>query len=108
MKVYQAYILFSKLINEFFSFFKGFSHMSYQGDNNHYMLHHFLLIFPTWFKGVLVTYLHYSPHIFPQDIWRSYTISYTLVIKTNIFKIIQGIQDIPRRSFVQGVVLGIV
>ena len=35
-------------------------------DNNHYMLHHFLLIiFPTGFKGVLATYLHYSPHIFP-------------------------------------------
>ena len=35
-------------------------------DNNHYMLHHFLfIIFPTGFKGVLATYLHYSPHIFP-------------------------------------------
>ena len=30
------------------------------------MLHHFLLIiFPIGFKGVLATYLHYSPHIFP-------------------------------------------
>jgi len=30
--------------------------MSSQGDNNHYMLYHFLLIFPTGFKGVLATY----------------------------------------------------
>ena len=30
------------------------------------MLHHFILIFPTGFEGVLATYLHYSPHIFPM------------------------------------------
>jgi hypothetical protein len=30
------------------------------------MLHHFLLIFPTRFKGVLATYhTHNSPYIFP-------------------------------------------
>jgi hypothetical protein len=32
------------------------------------VLHHFLLIFPTGFKGVLATYhTPYSPHIFPTE-----------------------------------------
>ena len=91
MKVYQAYLLFSKLINEFFSFLKGFSHMSYQGDNNHYMLHHFLLIFSTGFKGVLATYLHYSPHIFLLGFLEElYKIIYACD-QDQYFKIIQGI-----------------
>ena len=43
-----------------------FSHMSLQWGNNHYMLYHFLLIFPLGLKEFLTAYLSsISPHFYP-------------------------------------------
>ena len=46
---YTRHIYCSLNLHMSFSFLR-FSHMSYQRDNNNYMLHHFLLIFPLGLK----------------------------------------------------------
>ena len=55
------------------------------------MLHHFLLIiFPTGFKGVLATYLHYSPHIFPTGFWEETLKIIQAFLKMKMISILKG------------------
>ena len=66
-KVYTTYLLSSKLY--------GFFHIELKETINHYMLHHFLLIFYTGFEGVLATYQtvyssHFSHKVFGGDLSR--------------------------------------
>ena len=55
------------------------------------MLHHFLLIiFPTGFKGVLATYLHYSSHIFPTGFLEETLMIIQGFLKMKMMNILKG------------------